>query len=184
MQTQFKAIETVYNGYRFRSRLEARWAVFFDELGLDYEYEKEGFELPMGRYLPDFWIADWLAWVEIKPERKWDSAAWLKCVALARATGYPCLLLLGSPWPDEYFILKIPPFFSWEYPPIEGAYFGECRYCETKYLRGLANDTWEIIGQNYCIDHTSVPVDGFDALELQGAFDAARKARFEFGERG
>ena len=27
-----KAIETVYNGYRFRSRLEARWAVFFDAL--------------------------------------------------------------------------------------------------------------------------------------------------------
>jgi hypothetical protein len=25
-----KAIETHYKGYRFRSRLEARWAVFFD----------------------------------------------------------------------------------------------------------------------------------------------------------
>jgi hypothetical protein len=50
-----KAIETVYNGYRFRSRLEARWAVFFDALGVEYEYEPEGFELPSGRrYLPDF----------------------------------------------------------------------------------------------------------------------------------
>lgn len=29
-----KAIETRYKGYRFRSRLEARWAVFFDALGL------------------------------------------------------------------------------------------------------------------------------------------------------
>lgn len=27
-----KAIDTVYKGYRFRSRLEARWAVFFDAL--------------------------------------------------------------------------------------------------------------------------------------------------------
>lgn len=50
-----KPIETVYNGYRFRSRLEARWAVFFDVLGVKYEYEPEGFELPSGaHYLPDF----------------------------------------------------------------------------------------------------------------------------------
>ena len=50
-----KAIETMYNGYRFRSRLEARWAVFFDALGVKYEYEPEGFLLPSGKcYLPDF----------------------------------------------------------------------------------------------------------------------------------
>ena len=36
-----KPIETVYNGYRFRSRLEARWAVFFDAAGIEYEYEPE-----------------------------------------------------------------------------------------------------------------------------------------------
>lgn len=41
-----KAIETSYKGYRFRSRLEARWAVFFDALGIEWEYEKEGYELP------------------------------------------------------------------------------------------------------------------------------------------
>jgi hypothetical protein len=52
---KIKPIETIYNGYRFRSRLEARWAVFFDALGVEYEYEPEGFELPNGgRYLPDF----------------------------------------------------------------------------------------------------------------------------------
>lgn len=52
---KIKPIETIYNGYRFRSRLEARWAVFFDALGVDYEYEPEGFNLPNGgRYLPDF----------------------------------------------------------------------------------------------------------------------------------
>jgi len=40
-----KAINTEYNGYRFRSRLEARWAVFFDALGIKYRYEVEGFDL-------------------------------------------------------------------------------------------------------------------------------------------
>jgi hypothetical protein len=62
-----KAIETVYDGYRFRSRLEARWAVFFKTLGVKYEYEKEGFELGGDvRYLPDFWLPEQKCWVEIK----------------------------------------------------------------------------------------------------------------------
>lgn len=65
-----KAIETYYNGYRFRSRLEARWAVFFDALQIRYEYEKEGFEFGSGlRYLPDFWLPDLGIWIEIKGER-------------------------------------------------------------------------------------------------------------------
>ena len=37
--------ETKYKGYRFRSRLEARWAVFFDALGLKWLYEPEPFDL-------------------------------------------------------------------------------------------------------------------------------------------
>ena len=36
-----KPIETVYKGYRFRSRLEARWAVFFDALDIEWYYEPE-----------------------------------------------------------------------------------------------------------------------------------------------
>ena len=52
-----KAIQTRYKGYHFRSRLEARWAVFFDAMGLEWEYEPEGFELPSGEwYLPDFFL--------------------------------------------------------------------------------------------------------------------------------
>jgi hypothetical protein len=38
-------IETLYRGYRFRSRLEARWAVFFDVAGIPWQYEVEGFDL-------------------------------------------------------------------------------------------------------------------------------------------
>ena len=40
-----EAKETYYDGYRFRSRLEARWAVFFNNIGLEYEYEMEGFDM-------------------------------------------------------------------------------------------------------------------------------------------
>jgi hypothetical protein len=70
------AIETHYKGYRFRSRLEARWAVFFDQAGITYQYELQGFRLPSGLYLPDFYLPDAAcgtkptavrAYVEIKP---------------------------------------------------------------------------------------------------------------------
>lgn len=62
-----KPIETVYKGYRFRSRLEARWAVFFDALKIEWEYEPEGFELADGtRYLPDFYLPGFQAYIEIK----------------------------------------------------------------------------------------------------------------------
>lgn len=60
------AIETAYKGYRFRSRLEARWAVFFDTLDVRWEYEKEGYRLPSGNYLPDFWLPKIKTWVETK----------------------------------------------------------------------------------------------------------------------
>lgn len=43
--SEFKAVQTEYKGYLFRSRLEARWAVFFDTLGIQWEYEPEGIVL-------------------------------------------------------------------------------------------------------------------------------------------
>lgn len=69
-----KPIETVYNGYHFRSRLEARWAVFFDAAGIEYEYEPEGFELEDGtKYLPDFYFPEYDWYAEVKAPR--DNAA-------------------------------------------------------------------------------------------------------------
>lgn len=66
-----KAIETRYKGYRFRSRLEARWAVFFDALNLQWSYEEEGYKMPDGTYyLPDFKVTNLdgcVQFYEIKP---------------------------------------------------------------------------------------------------------------------
>lgn len=52
----FRAIPTIYRGVQFRSRSEARWAVFFDELHVAWEYEPRGYEFDGVRYLPDFWL--------------------------------------------------------------------------------------------------------------------------------
>lgn len=99
-----KAIETQYKGYRFRSRIEARWAVFFDAMGLDFEYEKEGFDLGgVGYYLPDFYLSSLDTWVEIKPrDGDKDDVVIAKCHALALGERKPVLLIAGNPGPDEY----------------------------------------------------------------------------------
>lgn len=64
-----KVIETKYKGYRFRSRLEARWAVFFDECEIEWIYEPEGYVLDSGYYLPDFFLPEigGGTWIEVKP---------------------------------------------------------------------------------------------------------------------
>jgi hypothetical protein len=61
-----KAIETRYKNRRFRSRLEARYAVLLDALGVPWVYEKEGYELDGLQYLPDFWLPEQDSWLEIK----------------------------------------------------------------------------------------------------------------------
>lgn len=104
MVDDIKAIETRYRGYRFRSRLEARWAVFFDALGIRWEYEPEGFDLGgWGWYLPDFYLPEWGAWIEIKPALPTDEE-YTKFTAFAhmrtRATSggmKNSFMLCGSP---------------------------------------------------------------------------------------
>ena len=62
-----KAIQTRYKGYHFRSRLEARWAVFFDCIGVKWLYEPQGFTLKSGEnYLPDFYLPEIDTWLEVK----------------------------------------------------------------------------------------------------------------------
>lgn len=184
MVVPIKAIETVYNGYRFRSRLEARWAVFFDALGIDYQYEKEGFELKAGRYLPDFWIPDWQRWIEIKPEMRWDRDVLLKCADLARATGYGVFLVFGTPWPEEYCVVKLKPDYACRLPAAEIAQFAECRRCDGICLQYYPDSGWGEIGTHTCGDHDKWPTSDANSAVLMDAFRAARQARFEHGERG
>jgi len=83
-----KAIETEYKGYRFRSRLEARWAVFFDTLGIAWEYEKEGYDLgKAGWYLPDFWLPEAKTWLEVKPDIKDIQTSSLKVFCAGKVGG-------------------------------------------------------------------------------------------------
>lgn len=104
-----KAIPTPYGGTIFRSRLEARWALFFDQLGIKWEYEMLGFKLrrPTWKkrtisYIPDFHLPDDDVWVEVKRDLNTvDDAEWKRihqrCELVAEKTRRPIVLCPGIP---------------------------------------------------------------------------------------
>ncbi len=123
--TTIPAIETHYAGCRFRSRLEARWAVFFDRAGIAWQYEPQGYQIDVAGekrpYLPDFWLpdVDGGTWCEVK-----GSPEGMDIPLLAHAAhgehGLPGLdgkqmhpakrhrLLILGPIPDEDEHLTVP----------------------------------------------------------------------------
>jgi hypothetical protein len=181
-----RAIETHYNGYRFRSRLEARWAVFLDTLGVDWEYEKEGYDLgEAGRYLPDFWLSKHGYWVEIKgqepglDERK-------KMETLALQSGKSVYIFVGDPGTAETPCLG--EGYSATFDPVDGTKIDECAWdnnqvwcdCEKCGAVGI-----EFAARNARLCRCYYPNDRYSpssGVRLQRAYIAARSARFEYDE--
>lgn len=106
-----KPIDTHYNGYKFRSRLEARWAVFLDKLTIPYLYEPEGFELNTTRYLPDFQLTQGIKrfgddspltniWIEVKPTLELNDTERQKIAQFIRQTTNKLILTAGDPHPE------------------------------------------------------------------------------------
>ena len=103
-KTGLHAIETHYHGYRFRSRLEARWAVFFDCLALSWEYEPECFRNGEEFYLPDFRVLypdqgfPRYYWFEVKPHINLISPTeWQKMAAFWKDETRTLIVLDGPP---------------------------------------------------------------------------------------
>lgn len=172
-------IETVYNGYRFRSRLEARWAVFFDKCGIPYRYEVDGYKLADGSvYLPDFWIdhsfcgdKGWGFWVEIKPRQASDEELY-KMVQLVAQTKHNGLIFQGEPYSDAYTVTK-----------VSGVHFDI-----PKVWTGLTFRLWNeydtsLIALQNDDGIKSEPHILYDMSVVYDAYTAARQARFEHGER-
>lgn len=169
---KIKPIETVYNGYRFRSRLEARWAVFFDTLQIRYQYEVEGFDLDGVWYLPDFWLPDYQTWFEVKGESP-DQEATNKALRLGQT--YPVIMAIGECWSTGEIVL-----FG-QKGMLEGSGLWVCPEC-----RGLALVTTEGIICILCWKQTAMefapapptPIALLSGYFLFNAFTAARQARF------
>jgi len=173
-----KAIETHYKGYRFRSRLEARWAVFFDHAGIKWDYEVEGYELPSGWYLPDFWLPQVNMWAEVK-YKPFDEIEIRKCVELSTGTGHPCLLLDGSPKDRNYWGVQ-------ELDMEQGfEELGGLKFTAADYLLYTSKDYPETEGRFFTSTGNGYPEIEFnDYFSESSPVLAARQARFEHGENG
>lgn len=163
-----KAIETNYKGYRFRSRLEARWAVFFDALGIEWEYEPQGFDLGGGvRYLPDFFI-NRKYYAEVKP-RVGEIGQFDKAMLMARH-GQTVLGLGGVPDTIAYPVFG--PVGQGQFETYDVAINSDSKYGPFFWCCGVG--LWE----NWRGDC------GLDDGNVLRAIALARSVRFEHGESG
>lgn len=162
-----KAIETRYKGYRFRSRLEARWAVFFDAFPLRWEYEHEGYDLgKAGYYLPDFYLPDLGGgtFVEVKPTDDQLDGYEEKFLTLTEKTGKKLLLAVGVPEQRSYLL----------FAPKEEFGNRVHEVCfQKKYLPPRLHDG---------PPRLFVYPGGNEDADCNDEIEAARSARFEHGE--
>lgn len=201
-----QAIETSYKRYRFRSKVEARWAVFFDSLRLNWSYEKQGFDLGTERYLPDFWIESFQSFVEIKPLKSAIGPIDSKAFEMSRQ-GKRVVILCGDPWPFEYIAVAAPRGTDSLKLQLT-AQFTACEKCDNVTLSWVdpeeeENRIGRIFTDHYCpllsnsetgriCCHKHYPfswlkfltrsLEVTDQYRINRAFIAARSARFEHGE--
>ena len=186
------AIPTEYKGYRFRSRLEARWAVFFDVCRVKWEYEPEGFALPNGQlYLPDFLLHGCAGrspkdlYVEVKGKMTEADAEKILQFSGIRDPEYyeiknPILVVAGIPDGDS--ISDIEDFcHEWGYDGFPGIKHGPYPF------------NFETIDGDYFVAHPGINKNGQfelfgddgnytydrDDLATLRAYKLARQARFE-----
>ena len=100
-----KSIETYYKGYLCRSRTEARWMVAFDKIGIEFEYEPEGFDLgKAGKYLPDFYLPEFNSYAEVKG-RTFTLEEIEKAKELSTQSKKSVLFLTGQPARKGYWYI-------------------------------------------------------------------------------
>lgn len=100
-----RALQTKHNGVLYRSRTEARWAVFFEQMGWTFVYEPEGYDLDGEWYLPDFWLQEFEMFVEIKAEAPTEAEI-AKAEALHKYSRKRVILIAGSPGIETYQIIE------------------------------------------------------------------------------
>jgi len=177
LTTEIKAIPTIYKGISFRSRLEARWAVIFDQLGIDWHYETEGYDVPISngvtiRYLPDFVLyggsircPDRL-FVEVKGNMKADDAIKIKSFSDYR----PIYVVGNIPQNIDDICNGIDTDFGvsyYNFLTVDGDYFGAV-------IGASKEGGWGLFGadSNYWVD--------MDEQKTRQAYALARAAHFEY----
>jgi hypothetical protein len=168
-----KPIPTMYQDVEFRSRLEARWAVFFDAMGITWSYEREGFDLDGDWYLPDFWIdhRDFARysegtpnnagmWLEVKPNMPTDKEMEL-CEKLAKHTKHCVYLVGGEPKRSGFWGMKWHP--------------NGCTKLVMKWSEGASNEVLAYLSTNAA----ALKTNGLYDFGFEPAFRLALSAKFK-----
>jgi len=154
MTESIRAIETWHNGRLYRSRTEARWAVFFEALAEPFLYEPEGFVLsPLEDsqqwsahldthedlfYIPDFWLPRAQQYIEIKPySETWgfDDVTTEKARRLAYHASSQVVIVCGVPrWRDLYEQPRGDGYLAY-IPSDDNYYWCECHGCQAVGLQ-------------------------------------------------
>jgi hypothetical protein len=128
-----------------------------------FEYEPEGFRLRYSGCLPDFWLSDRRAFLEIKPDRSAMTdaevrAAIFRARDLAETNGFDVYLAFGAPDMDRSYLMIRPPRLNGQDVPER-----------------LTVGNWPFL--------CPAPIGiGFPLYKIAASF--ASSARFEFGEVG
>jgi hypothetical protein len=197
-----RPIPTRYAGCHFRSRLEARWAVFFNHLGVEWRYEPEGFDLDGQWYLPDFYLPSIDTWYEVKgqePAPGEVAAAW----KLEQATGQRVVVAWGNIPHDadcngrdhqsEHGRRNIETSGDFDYAwcicpwcPAAGIEFDarSARIHGWKHHGLTEQQAWEAIKDKPNHHRIDDKCYSGDHPRILAAYEAARSARFEHGQSG
>ena len=191
------AIETEYKGYRFRSRREAKWAVFFDACGVKWEYELEGYECSNGvRYLPDFLLHDVHVmdgeeeividlFVEVKKDnpteydgKKVESLRHGSAIINIDSNYGNAIVVLGNiPEGGNIPLLKLHSLL--QYSETQGT---TCPMWSLAYVTGRDAQTLPAIGLRGEFILVAESRRGVDEVRTVEAYDKARQSQFEFGK--
>lgn len=169
-----KAIQTEYDGFLFRSRLEARWAVLLNTLGIEYEYEKEGYQLDSGWYLPDFWLPGEQVWLEIKGGNP-TVLELKKLEELSISSGNKAFLCYGSKFVMDNSVICYGVDWAREGQRI----FWDMFYTEISYESILIDGLTPLEKWNKALGYCDKGIELIDKAVL-----AAKQARFEHGQSG
>lgn len=190
--TAINAIETTYAGCRFRSRLEARWAVFFDALGLAWKYEPEGYLVGPERlpYLPDFRLPDLGIWAEVKGQATPRDFQILTAAALGPDQGG---LPHNSPFDGWNLVVlsdipknirAIPVHLALGPSPFGYAHLVAFTPPAPRPVMAYWPHPFPPSKPDDLTKPMSIDLGGSGWEEVHAAYTAARSARFEHGERG
>lgn len=99
----FGALPTVYNGANYYSRLEAKWACFFENANIKFTYEAQGYSINDNtKYNPDFYFPDYDIYGEVKGNIKyWQKDIERASKFLASKSPFKGIMIFGDI--PEYF---------------------------------------------------------------------------------